>query len=223
MPLISHRGADSLAPENSIEGILIADSFSPSFIEIDVNCTADNALIIGHGSLKQEATGILLENSLDEYRQKYPHVALLKDVFALKLNSPFLLDIKTSDPDALDSISASIRSSNLKRFCFTSPHLSSLLYMKKHFPKKDIFVTQTYHTSPIKAVELAREHKFSGISLSKWQVNPFTMLLCGFYRKTVNVYTVDSAILMWLIQRSYKNARIITNRPQLYRRLFPTE
>lgn len=221
MSLISHRGADSLAPANSIEGVIIADTFKPLFIEIDVNCTADFVIVTGHGPLKQEATGVILEDTYAEFIEKYPHISKIHTVFDLKLTAPLLLDIKTSDPKALKLIEKEIRRAKLKDFSFTSPHPEALVFLQKIFVDAPIYVTQHYHASPIKAIELARKHKFDGISMSKWQVNPYTMTLCSFYRKNVNVYTVDSALLMWLIQRIYPRVNIVTNKPQLYRKLFP--
>lgn len=48
--LFGHRGARGLAPENTIPGIQTALQFGINFVEIDVQCSRDNKLVVMHDS-----------------------------------------------------------------------------------------------------------------------------------------------------------------------------
>ena len=48
MQIIGHRGARSLAPENTIAGVIFALSCSVDWIEVDAHATKDGEVVVLH-------------------------------------------------------------------------------------------------------------------------------------------------------------------------------
>lgn len=55
--IIAHRGASSIAPENTLASIAKALEFSPDFIEIDIRLTKDLKLAVLHDATLRRTTG----------------------------------------------------------------------------------------------------------------------------------------------------------------------
>lgn len=221
MPLISHRGAAHLASANSKSAILTGDDYSPAYIEIDINCTSDNVLVIHHGAVSRFLQGKKTKESYKELKEKFPGLLTWAEFLKIKTQSPFLFDIKVSGKDILPAIIDGITRSQLTDFAFTSPHESALIAMKSAFPDSFILQTQPYHHGPVSALELARKNGFSGVMLNKWWLTPLIYNLCRLHKKQIGAYTIDSALVMWHAQRLYPGLYIVTNRPDIYRKLFP--
>lgn len=56
--IIAHRGASSIAPENTVASIAAALEFHPDFIEIDVRLTKDKKLVVLHDASLKRTTGL---------------------------------------------------------------------------------------------------------------------------------------------------------------------
>lgn len=220
MPLISHRGAAGLAPENSLESITVACTYEPIFIEVDLHRTADGVFVLYHGEVKQTLTGAAMPITFAELAQKVPHLCTLREALLFKKSAPLLLDVKYTEK--MDELVAELESIGLPEgYGFTSPHVNVLIAIKRVFPSRKFFVSNPYHHSPIRAIEYARDQNFSGISLNKWWLNPFIYWLAGRYKKEIMVYTINRSPWVWFAQKFYPRANITTDYPNLYRKHFP--
>lgn len=221
MPLITHRGAAHLADANSYEAICAGDSYSPAFVEVDINCTFDNKLIIYHGSVSRFLQGKHMKETYQELKSKYPHIMTLNEFAKKEIKSAYVFDIKVIDDESLDSIIVVLKKLTRQDFAFTSPHEHTLVALKNAFPGSLIFQSQPYHHGPITALEIARKNNFEGVALNKWWMTPFVHRLCKAHGKKMNCYTVDSRLGMRLIHKFFPDVYITTNRPDIYRDLYP--
>jgi len=222
MPLISHRGAAHLANANSKEAIQAGDHFKPAYIEIDINCTSDDVLVLYHGSVKRFMHGKKMKESISQVRSRTNDTLLLDELSTLATSSPYLFDIKIADDASLLKIEKHIRESSYKGFSFTSPHEKALKHMKKAFPEALILQSQPYHHGPVSALELARKNNFGGVMLNKWWLTPLVYWLCRAHGKEIGVYTIDSALGMMYTTRFFPRAYLVTNRPHIYRKMYPS-
>ena len=223
MPLISHRGAAHLAEANSFDAICTGDKFSPAYVEVDINCTSDNVLVIYHGAVSRFLSGKHMKESLAQIRSKYSFLMTLEEFTAKKIKSAYIFDIKITDDESLDKIVSTLYALGRDDFSFTSPHEHALVAMKKAFPKSPIFQSQPYHHGPITALEIARNHNFEGVALNKWWMTPLVYRLCKAHGKKIDCYTVDSRLGMKLIHKFFPDVYITTNRPDIYREMYPND
>lgn len=219
MPLISHRGSGHLEHANTSDAIRAGDTFSPDYIEVDINCTKDDVLVIHHGSVSRFLRGKKTNETFKELQEKYPYIFTLDQLLALRPKSPFMFDIKIQDPKLLKTIAEKIATLDRKDFAFTSPHESSLIFMKKTFPESLIFQSQPYHHGPISALEIARKNKFEGVSLNKWWMTPLVHRLCKAHSKKMMCYTIDNRFAIKLVMKYFPDVYIVTNRPDVYTEL----
>jgi glycerophosphoryl diester phosphodiesterase len=223
MPLISHRGAAHLALANGFDAIMAGDSCRPSYVEVDINCTSDGHLIIYHGSLTRFLQGKRTKESYSQLKKSLPHLMTLDEFVKKPIKSAYILDIKINDLDSLDKIAESLKRMDRDDFAFTSPHEHALVNLHKSFPSSPIFQSQPYHHGPVTALEIARKHNFTGVALNKWWMTPLVYRLCKAHGKLIDCYTVDSKLGMRIIHRFFPDVYITTNRPDLYRELYPED
>ncbi|MDQ3094078.1 MAG: glycerophosphodiester phosphodiesterase [bacterium] len=219
MPLISHRGAAGLAPENSLEAITIANRYKPVYIEVDIHRTIDGIFVLYHGDMKRTLSGAPRPETFNLLKESHPYLTTLNKALKHKSEAPYILDIKFTE--GIHDLVKTLRDEQMpESFSFTSPHPGALFELKKAFPKSDTFISQPYWHGPIAAFELARDYGFTGITLNKWWLNPFTSWLCKRYGKQLNVYTINHSHWMWAVQKFFPHAFITTNYPNRYRRHF---
>lgn len=220
MPLISHRGAAGLAPENSLESITIANRYKPKYIEVDLHRTIDGVFIIFHGALKQTLSGAPRPETFEALKAEHPYLATLNQALKHRSAAPLIFDIKCTT--ATEELIKTLKSEGApEHFGFTSPHPGTLYDLKKAFPGCKTFISQPYWHGQTAPIELARDYGFSGVTLNKWWLNPFSYWLCGRYGKEINAYTINHGIWIRLAQKFYPRAYITTNFPNRYRKYFP--
>jgi glycerophosphoryl diester phosphodiesterase len=83
MPLISHRGAAHLDIANSAAAISEGDAYQPAYIEIDINCTSDDVLVIYHGSISRFLQGKKLKETFAELHARFPDLLTLEHVLSI--------------------------------------------------------------------------------------------------------------------------------------------
>lgn len=221
MSLVSHRGAAGIAHENSWEAITFAKKYKPAFIEVDVHRTIDGVFVMYHGDLKQTYSGKDRAETYTQLKKSIPMILTLEEL----LNKddglvPFMLDIKCAD--AVHELVMFLKKHTVpKGSGFTSPHESSLLALQKAFPTAITLISQKYQAGPIRAIELARDRGFSGISLNKWWLGPLPYFMCKYYKKQIMVYTINHKVWMRFAQKFYPRIMLCTNYPNIYRDVFP--
>lgn len=99
--IVAHRGARSVAPENTIEAFLRAGELGADGVELDVRLTGDGHLVVHHDAvIVGEATPVNTL-SLAEVRRRHPTVPTLTE--ALEACGDLWVDIEVknnpADPD----------------------------------------------------------------------------------------------------------------------------
>jgi glycerophosphoryl diester phosphodiesterase len=80
--IVAHRGARSVAPENTVEAFLRAGELGADGVELDVRLTVDGHLVVHHDAvIAGEATPIN-RLSLTELRRRHPAVPTLSEAMA---------------------------------------------------------------------------------------------------------------------------------------------
>ena len=153
---IAHRGLhDKIAPENSIKSFKNAISNNYA-IEIDVNITKDNKIVVFHDENTYRMTGVnkninkstykeLLDLNLLDTNEKIP---LLSDILKLINNKvPILIEIKSSDEKftILNEVYNIVNYYNGK-YCI----LSFDPYILEYFKIKDVDIIRGLLTSSYK-------------------------------------------------------------------------
>jgi glycerophosphoryl diester phosphodiesterase len=222
MPLISHRGAAHLAEANSFDAIQKGDSYNPAYVEVDINRTADGVLVIYHGSVQRFLQGKPTSETYAELKAKFSFLMTLEEFVGKKIKSAYIFDIKMPEDESTTETIALLGKLPRRDFAFTSPHEKALVAMKSAFPESLIFQSQPYHQGPITTLEIARRNHFEGIALNKWWLTPLVYKLCKMHGKKIDTYTVDSRLWIWMAGKFFPGAYITTNRPDIYRKYFPT-
>lgn len=221
MPLISHRGAAGLEVANTLEAISFGNIYDSDYIEIDINATADDVLIIHHGKLARFLRGKKLKETYHEILLALPRILTLEEFVSKCPKRPYIFDIKICEDASLRQIEKVLAVFKDSVIAFTSPHTYALQFMQASFPHAMIMQNQPYHHGPITALEIARRHKFDGIALNKWWMTPLVYRLCKIHHKKLMCYTVDSRIGIQVVAKLFPDVYIVTNRPDIYRQLYP--
>jgi len=221
MSLVSHRGAAGLAHENSLEAIKRATKYKPVFIETDIHCTTDGVFVMYHGDIKQAYSGKNRPETYLQLKKLVPTLLKLEDLLKEKsVISAYLFDIKCAD--AIDNLITYFKEKGIPSSVgFTSPHARALYKLEKAFPHSITLISQPYQEGTIKAIELARDRGFDGISLNKWWLGPLPYFLCRHYKKQIMVYTIDNRMWQWIAQTFFPDIMLCTNHPERYRESFP--
>ena len=220
MSLVSHRGAGGIAPENSLQAIDLAKKYTPVYIEVDIHCTADMVFVMYHGDIKQTYTGNRRPETYAQLKKQIPTLLKLEQLLEKDDHThAFMFDIKCAD-DIDDLISYLKHQGVPSSVGFTSPHEDALQKLKVAFPHSVTLISQKYQAGPIRAIELARDRGFNGISLNKWWLGPLPYFLWNYYKKQIMVYTIDSPIWQWWAQTFFPNILLCTNHPERYRKRF---
>ena len=177
--------------------------------------------VMYHGDLKQTYSGKIRPETYAQLKKKIPTLLKLDDLLdASKLSVAFLFDVKCND--AADDLISYFKHKGLpSSAAFTTPHVVTLNKLRLAFPYAMTLISQPYQEGPIKAIELARDSHFTGISLNKWWLGPLPYFLCKHYGKTMMVYTIDNPLWQWFAQTFFPNILLCTNHPERYRKLFP--
>ena len=220
MSLVSHRGAAGEATENSLKAIVASQKFKPVFIETDIHCTRDMVFVMYHGDLKQTYSGKVRPETYAELKKQIPTLLKLDDLLQHKeITTPYMFDIKCGQ--VTDDLIAYFKKMGLPSTVgFTSPHVQALVKLKKAFPYSTTLISQPYQEGPIKAIELARDKGFSGISLNKWWLGPLPYFMCRHYGLQIMVYTIDHRLWQWWAQTLFPDIMLCTNHPKRYRTIF---
>lgn len=100
--IVGHRGACGLAPENTMSAIREAVNFNADFIEIDIQRTKDNVLVVCHDPSIERTTsgkGKLIDLTWEEI-SVYDVIPTLENVFLFLQDIPhtqLIIEIKEGD------------------------------------------------------------------------------------------------------------------------------
>lgn len=214
MRLVSHRGAGGLAHENSLRAAQIGDSYSPEYIEIDINRTKDGVFVVYHGDTRRSYLGLPVDMTYVELKKKVPTTLKLEEFLLYKFKSCLMLDIKIRN--STEELIELIKKQKLKCLAFTSPHVPAMRKLKDTFPDAKFFISQPFHEGPFVPIQIAKKYGFTGVSLNKWWLGPYPYFACKRSKLEYLNYTVDRAITMRVIARLFPDVLLTTNRPDRY-------
>jgi glycerophosphoryl diester phosphodiesterase len=105
--VLAHRGARTVAPENTLEAFSAALDQGAAGVELDVHRTADEGLVVHHDA-EAPGLGVLAERSLLEIREARPDIPTLVEVLELCDGALVNVEIKNmandADYDATDRV-----------------------------------------------------------------------------------------------------------------------
>lgn len=218
MKYVSHRGAAGLKEENTAPSILLADGYSPEFIEVDIHITKDDVCVLYHGDLRRTYTGEKLDKTYKELKSCLPNLLSLKELVGLPVVNKVLLDIKVKElPETVITILKS--ASPAFTYGFTSPHIKPLKQLSELFPDAITLISQPYYEGPFRPFELAKKYNFSGSNINKWWVGPITYHIAKRDKKLLFTYTVDRQFTMKVISKFFPDIVIVSNRPDIISKL----
>ncbi|MCK5708011.1 MAG: hypothetical protein KAI43_10195 [Candidatus Aureabacteria bacterium] len=233
--IIAHRGASYLAPENTIPSIALAWENDVDSVEIDVQLSKDNEIVLMHDKTTRRTAGVLKRvksqslkklKSLDVGKWKDEKwtgtkiPTLEESLGLLPIGKSYFIDIKSKKeiiPSLKNIISESEYSS--KELVFTGFSLSTMKEIKKAFPLNEVYLNVilngTFEEELDKVIKRVNRSNLDGICLKCF---PFidSVLVTRVISENLKLYIWiinDCETAKKLIQLGVTG--IITNRPEL--------
>jgi len=100
--VLAHRGANRLAPENTVEAMARAVQLGADGVELDVHCSADGQLVVRHDA--DTPIGALGGLTLAEIRGALGDVPILAEVLDVCRGRLVNVEVKDPDPRAVDAL-----------------------------------------------------------------------------------------------------------------------
>jgi glycerophosphoryl diester phosphodiesterase len=102
MLVLAHRGANRLAPENTVPAMREAVDRGADGVELDVPRTADGAVVVRHDA--ETPAGAIGGLDLTELLEAHPDVPVLADVLDACRDRLVNVEIKDADPRAAEAV-----------------------------------------------------------------------------------------------------------------------
>jgi glycerophosphoryl diester phosphodiesterase len=97
--VLAHRGARTVAPENTVEAFRVALELGADGVELDVHRTADDGLVVHHDA-EAPGLGVLAELERDAIRSQRPDIPSLDEVLEVCAGTLVNIEIKNAATDA---------------------------------------------------------------------------------------------------------------------------
>ncbi|MBY6999039.1 glycerophosphodiester phosphodiesterase [Clostridium botulinum] len=229
---IAHRGASSLAPENTLESFKKAIELRCDGIELDVHMTRDNQLVVIHDEFLDRTTngiGSVRNLTLNEIKRldagsyfsnkfKEAKIPTLKEVLDLIVPSNILLDveIKQWKPEIERNVITMIQNYKYeKRTIITSFNPMSVLKCKQI--SKDIKTGLLAFSLKTNPLDIKKKLKIDYLVMDANYVKLLSQKNIDILKKNnlkILTFTVDKKEDMAYMIK-HKVDGIITNKPQL--------
>jgi len=219
MKIIGHKGAASLAFENTLKSFQAAIDAGVDAVELDIRLTKDRQLVVIHdadlsrvSADKREVKDLTLDEIQSVNLNSGDHIPSLSEVMELIGDFPVVIDIK-------DIGSARLLINVLENFPNAQVSVASFKYhelslIKALRPKMPAYVGSL--TNPFDIVFIARAIEADGLNINFWLLNPFNYIMARRSSLNIVVYTVNNFFLGYFIHLLYPKAAICTNKPQLF-------
>jgi glycerophosphoryl diester phosphodiesterase len=102
MLVLAHRGANRLAPENTVPAMQEAVARGADGVELDLHRTADGALVVRHDA--ETPVGLLGARTVAEVRTALPEVPVLPEVLDVCRGRLVNVEIKDPDPRVVEGL-----------------------------------------------------------------------------------------------------------------------
>jgi len=159
---IAHRGYSDLYKDNSKEAFLKAIDAKFDMIELDVQLSKDNVLIIHHDTFYK--SNLLKNFTYEEIKQFDSDILTLSEFFHLidTTSIKIYLDIKGNDLSICPVLLDFLKGKNLKNIYIASFNLYILEYLQEYFPhvKYGIITSNSFSPSNLLQINCSNIHFF---------------------------------------------------------------
>lgn len=225
MKIIGHRGAASLAPENTISAIYAAIEAGVDGIEVDIRVTADKQIVLSHdpdfsrtclNDSKISETPISTIQKLQTIEGE--PIPSLKKTLSITGTIPLYIEGKGKGwaRPLAKLIKNSPNKSSYTVISFNHYELSSFQTL---CPDIKVYVIES--RNGFDAINAARIFGFDGIDINYWTLNPLVYWLAHRHNLDICVYTVDNTWVASFLQILYPNIKLTTNVPHKMQFLRP--
>jgi len=225
MRIIGHRGATSLAPENTIAGIKAAIKAGVDAIEFDIRVSKDGKLFLCHDAslgrthdVDKKVSGHTskqLKNIKDSNGVGLPTI---EQALTACGNTPAVIEAKSGNwAESLAKVLLSHPQKHIHSVISFNHH--ELAAFGKACPDIPLYVLE--HRNPFDAINAARIYNFQGIDINYWTLNPLAYILAWRHNLHIIVFTVDKIWVASFLRVLYPGISITTNVPQNMQHLRP--
>jgi glycerophosphoryl diester phosphodiesterase len=219
MLVLAHRGANRLAPENTLPAMREAVDRGADGVELDVHRTADDALVVRHDA--ETPIGRLGELTAAELGGALPDVPTLAAVLDVCRGHLVNVEIKDPDPRAAEALvdllaARSAASDDVLVSSFDLATVDRVHTLAPDLPTGFL----SFGLDPHAALAIAVEHGHTAVHPDVWTLVNIDVV--AFVTRAhdlgvqVNVWTVNDAAQLERLRDAGVDA-VITDDPELYR------
>lgn len=216
MILIGHRGAAGIEPENTIPSIEAAVREGVDMVEIDLQVTKDQQLVLFHdqnllriaGVNKSISSMTLQEINLLSTKSGHP-IPTFQEALEAAQDIPMLLDCKGKGWS--QALIKALKHHSGPLPAVTAINTGEMANLAKTRPEIPTYVSEL--TRPFEAIYKAKLLGFTGLSLNFWVLSPIVYWYARRSGLKFMIFTVNSTILARFLHFLYPHAAIITNVP----------
>lgn len=216
MFVISHRGAAGLAPENTIEGIILAKKNKVNAIEVDIRPTGDKQFVLCHdptllrgaGRLTKVSNLSLKEIQLTATNSGHPIPSLRE---AIEEAGKTTLELDCKGQNWAEPLSEFLVKYPKNSFMVCSDNHQELIKFHVLAPEIEVYASAWGHA--FDALYVARQAGLSGVSLSYGLFNPVTYHFAKRAKLKMIMSPINRRTVAKLMHRLYPKAMITTDFP----------
>jgi glycerophosphoryl diester phosphodiesterase len=216
MLVLAHRGANRLAPENTVPAMREAVDRGADGVELDVHRTADGALVVRHDA--ETPAGPLGALTLADVGHHLPNVPTLAEVLDVCRGRLVNVEIKDPDPRAAEAV-VDLLARRQDDVVVSSFDLATVDRVRELAPTVATGFL-SFGLDPHSALVIALEHGHTAVHPDIWtlvnlDVAAFVTRAHDLERQ-VNVWTVNDVAQVELLRDAGVDA-VITDDTELYR------
>ena len=217
MLVLAHRGANRLAPENTVPAMELAVQRGADGVELDVHRTADGVVVVRHDA--DTPSGPIGELTLAALRSAFPDVPTLAEVLDVCRGSLVNVEVKDPDPRATDDLVALLThraNDDVVVSSFDWAVVERVRTLAPHLPTGLL----SFGVPPDEVLVTAVLGGHSAVHPDVWTL--LTLDIAGFVTRAhdqdvqVNVWTVNDAAQVEMLRDAGVDA-VITDDSDLYR------
>jgi glycerophosphoryl diester phosphodiesterase len=219
MLVLAHRGANRLAPENTVPAMRRAMELGADGVELDVHRTADGQLVVRHDA--ESRAGVLGALTLAEIRSALPEVPTLAEVLDVCRGGLVNVEVKDPDPRAVDVLAGILDArGRVDDVLVSSFQLATVDRVRAVAPGVPTGFL-TFGIDPLEALATAEAHGHDAVHPDVWSLGgPLLSAVTERARQRglrVNVWTVNDPDELRRLETAGVDA-VITDDAGLYRR-----
>jgi glycerophosphoryl diester phosphodiesterase len=213
--VLAHRGANRLAPENTMPAMALAVERGADGVELDAHRSADGELVVRHDA--DTPAGLVGELTLAALHTELPDVPTLAEVLDVCRGTLVNVELKDADPRAVDALVELLaaRSDDVLVSSFDWTALDRVRAAAPHLPTGLL----SFGVPPDEVLATATLRRHTAVHPDVWTLS--TIDVAAFVARAheegvqVNVWTVNDADQMTALRDAGADA-VITDDTKLY-------